>query len=141
MIDPKELRIRNWVTIDNPIAWPEMANIPVMVTSVEESLDEQFPESPGAIRLKYEHDTYCQYSEFISPIPLTHEWLERLGFKYTDTPDDDYSKNGITIYGSPFEDYWRVEQINHIGMGQKPPKIKYVHQLQNLFFALTGEEL
>ena len=130
MIDPKELRIRNWVTIDNPIAWPEMANIPVMVTSVEESLDEQFPESPGAIRLKYEHDTYCQYSEFISPIPLTPEWLERLGF--VNHRKNIYSKEGIN-----FIHY--KEGVIYLA-GPRHINLFYVHQLQNLFFALTGHE-
>ena len=138
MIDPKELRIRNWVTTDNPIAWPEMANIPVMVTSVEESLDEQFPESPGAIRLKYEHDTYCQYSEFISPIPLTPEWLERLGFEY-----DKYmlwwTNKKVSIFNAirttNNKDFFVVSCY-----GQTKP-IRSVHDLQNLIFCLTGEEL
>jgi len=130
------------VTIDNPIAWPEMANIPVMVTSVEESLDEQFPESPGAIRLKYEHDTYCQYSEFISPIPLTPEWLERLGFEKRESGVCYEWWNGINEVTHD----WLVSITEMKDNGQffyrnGKHTIKYVHQLQNLFFALTGEEL
>ena len=77
----------------------------------------------------------------IDPIPLTEEWLVKLGFEKTyesafrlkyDLPcnfigfdfskTEDKSMDGLRFYGRYF-------------------KIKYVHQLQNLYFALTGEEL
>ena len=82
----------------------------------------------------------------IQPIPLTEEWLEKFGFVCTwcgqgdgqtwelNTPNQlpivihgdmyplyfDYSENGSWMYGA---------------------ELKYVHQLQNLYFALTGQEL
>ena len=64
------------------------------------------------------------------PIPLTEEWLLKFGF---DKIDFQFIKNGIKLF--PIRDlYYR---------GNFPIKsdIKYVHQLQNLYFALTGEEL
>lgn len=70
------------------------------------------------------------------PIPLTKYWLTKLGFDrkgssfwykgYDYTID---TSGGIFIVHS---DYVSVAY----GI-----EVKYVHQLQNLFFALTGEEL
>lgn len=67
----------------------------------------------------------------IEPIPLNEEWLTRLGF----VDNEKYALHNIFIwYG------------NHIGIKGmlgivKPFECKYVHQLQNLYFSLTGEEL
>ena len=70
----------------------------------------------------------------IEPIPLTGEWLRRFGFNV--------SKLGInSLYlglleysdGNVYIDEGRgLIAIDHV---------KHVHQLQNLYFALTGEEL
>lgn len=64
------------------------------------------------------------------PIPLTEEWRIKLGLR-----------NGWTGHfyfysfeGSKLEAFYRTN-------GSKDIPIKYVHQLQNLYFALTGEEL
>ena len=87
------------------------------------------------------------------PIPLTEEWLLKFGFEkiITDTEDaygidynlevpdicyisysDDFS---CAIYGSEYA------SKNSIGAVPNWNSIKYVHGLQNLYFALTGEEL
>jgi len=76
------------------------------------------------------------------PIPLTEEWLEKFGFeekrkgryvimsKYID--DDTFIDwDGDGSWGLQQSDDWVTF----------PPTIKYIHQLQNLYFALTGEEL
>jgi hypothetical protein len=76
----------------------------------------------------------------IDPIPLTSELLERCGFNkgnkyglrnFWDGPGDiclaDIDKeNAYRLYGSE----WTIGQ-----------NIKYLHHLQNLYYALTGEEL
>jgi hypothetical protein len=71
----------------------------------------------------------------IEPIPLTEEWLFKLGFE----TDHIEWWNGIICLGI-FKDgiyYLPTDQISfRIGK-----EIEYVHQLQNLYFALTGEEL
>lgn len=66
----------------------------------------------------------------VNPIPLTEEWLERLGFKSTKAG---YKKGMIRTYSDGIR-LW----VRHSG-GQT--MIHYVHQLQNLYYALTGEEL
>lgn len=73
----------------------------------------------------------------ISPIPLSYDWLITLGFK---------QENGL-FYRSPYNQkpiYSRGKYFgfNSLGAGSvNCNEFQYVHQLQNLYFALTGEEL
>jgi len=66
----------------------------------------------------------------LQPIPLTEEWLLRFGFAFEDMV---YWFEGFDILHLKEE----FEFLNH----DYPIKIKHVHQLQNLFFSLTNEEL
>jgi hypothetical protein len=77
----------------------------------------------------------------IKPIPLTEEWLLKFGFEI-----NRQTKEENNIWRRNWEEgRFEVEQI---GAGFflwdnycYGTKIKYVHQFQNLYFALTGEEL
>jgi hypothetical protein len=74
-----------------------------------------------------------KYTTPFDPIPLTEEWL--LKFWFISNPyEDRYEKGSIHIecLKTKGETYLWIENMPHI---------KYVHQLQNLYFALTGEEL
>ena len=77
---------------------------------------------------KYPKTTY-------HPIPLTEEWLVKFGFEYTEIHEgfNQYRKDLLNLSITPngFEIFLTFKWIN----------IKHVHQLQNLYFALTGEEL
>jgi hypothetical protein len=88
--------------------------------------------------------TWCK------PIPLTEEWLLKLGFSM----DDAYLSMWINDYKYCFKyrDWaknWAfyieyTDSLHPKDENQKYPvsfDIKYVHQLQNLYFALTSEEL
>jgi hypothetical protein len=73
--------------------------------------------------------------EEIEPIPLTEDWLIRMGFE----------KNGPYWFDSKDLLLSYSFSQNTIAIGRMgiyfQNKIQYVHQLQNLYFALTGEEL
>jgi hypothetical protein len=56
------------------------------------------------------------------PIPLTKEWMRKFKFPSND-PILLYNSDGDAVYLSDFD------------------HIKYLHQLQNLYHSLTGEEL
>ncbi len=76
------------------------------------------------------------------PILLTEEWLLKFGFKYCG--DYFYSiKTGVawtTLEVCP--DCCRIIVFNKKKLTFVELKYhKYVHQLQNLYFALTGQEL
>ena len=85
------------------------------------------------------HDIgFWHTEEFIyKPIPLTTEWLEKFGFER-------HSEIGHSHY---FKDADYSIDIEHPGddiymyLKTRKVKLKYVHQLQNLYFCLTNEEL
>lgn len=79
-----------------------------------------------------------RHPEFYKPIPLTEEWLVKFGFEKSIYHCDIYelNKNGFEI-SFDFKD--RV--INGCYLECIELDIKYVHQLQNLYFALIGKEL
>ena len=78
------------------------------------------------------------------PIPLTPEWLERCGFRdgeirpsyklHMDVRPYETATQGV------FPGEWAVTLVDTVPH-QLGHTIRYVHQLQNLYFALTGEEL
>ena len=77
----------------------------------------------------------CITSHPIKPIPLTEEWLLKFGFIYTKTElGFNQFRKGIlelSITTNGYELFFTYKWI----------EIEYVHQLQNLYFALTNEEL
>ena len=83
------------------------------------------------------------------PLPLTEEWLYKFGFKDIDKGDNDY----IT-YTDPNHDYYLQLDVRRKGgkysildnsfndlRDFSMVDIMYVHQLQNIYFALTNEDL
>ena len=79
----------------------------------------------------YTSDHWRLLSSF-EGMPLTEEELINLGFIHAGNFHDciNYKLNGIDIW---------LYANNEIAFGKWD--LKYVHQLQNLYFALTGEEL
>ena len=70
------------------------------------------------------------------PIPLTEEWLLRMGFELN---FGDYllkTNRGIILIE---EDLAEIS-FNEYQSGFNAP-CKYIHQLQNLYYALTNQEL
>jgi hypothetical protein len=77
----------------------------------------------------------------LNPIPLTPEWLERCGFKWHSLPDSEGNEHNV--YTTKWGDFDLTMFDNDILELEsvRMPHIKHLHQLQNLYFALTGEEL
>lgn len=90
-------------------------------------------------------------SMHIRPIPLTEEWLVKFGFACVHKGNKHYSmrqsiRNNNYIHFIPtINDMWHLcfsdTQINDYRDYITATAIKHVHQLQNLYHALTGEEL
>jgi hypothetical protein len=72
--------------------------------------------------------------DYVYPIPLTEEWLIKFGFEKLDLFYS-HKKYGYKVAKNMDGFY-----IWSNAFSFNPP-LKYVHQLQNLYFALTGEEL
>ena len=71
------------------------------------------------------------------PIPLTEEWLVRFGF-VSDPYHDTYQKGFLILNCDKTRGKLELWPDNITG---KVLYIKHVHTLQNLYHALTGEEL
>lgn len=69
----------------------------------------------------------------IEPIPLTEEWLLKLELKKWNSKNNEltYSNNKLIIH----------KRKDGYVVSRKWITINFVHQLQNFYFALTGEEL
>jgi hypothetical protein len=125
-----ELRIGNWIELDNDLRLEHKHN--QRINKIR-TIDCQL--------VSDENEYYGQLYEFIKPIPLTEEWLVRFGF----TPDHNDYFFECEDHGVELEASWSSRNMQtgetfgwHISEYQH---VKSVHQLQNLYFALTGEEL
>lgn len=83
-----------------------------------------------------------EYAHLFSPIPLTEEWLLKFGFK----KEDEYNfikelRLGYKLRVEAVEGLYSVRINSGDSIGYINSRIKHVHQLQNLYFALTGKEI
>ena len=138
-----ELRIGNLVLSNNPLYRKDWLG---KVLSVLEIKDESV--SVVAIdELPYAF-TGGQFLKYIDPIPLTEEILLKCGFK-----KQDYNMSNCHVYQKGSYRVLKSFNDNNINQdyslcinGISPPTwsiahFKYVHQFQNLYFALTNTEL
>ena len=100
-------------------------------------------------QLKYPlRTTHFKYDELIG-IPLTEEWILRLGFnevyKYNENNRGlvrmgvSSKMNNLEISNTIFT--FDSEPSKLVYLSGLKQDIKYIHQLQNLYFMFTGEEL
>ena len=71
------------------------------------------------------------------PIPLTEEWLERFGFE----KDDGIWEHEELMWSCEISGDDDSFNFKRLGLDLPCIGIFYVHQLQNLYFALAGQEL
>ena len=76
--------------------------------------------------------------EYFKGIPLTEEWLLKFGFEKDSIfgVDIKYKIGYFEVWYFRNTDSYMLENIKNMKVF-----IKYVHQLQNLYFALCNEEL
>ena len=75
------------------------------------------------------------------PIILTEEWLLKFGFERDGKYDFELKVNGIYFRGMCDDRQPINTSISIFNLPDCAIKVKQVHQLQNLYFALTGQEL
>jgi hypothetical protein len=77
------------------------------------------------------HNENCAWNpDKIKPIPLTEGWLKKLGFE-----------KALNGWWDETENWCCNNNDFYLGAKMFLAKVDYVHQLQNLYFALTGKEL
>lgn len=111
----RELRIGNYVLLDDEklvkVIWVKYDSVCII------EIGKEYPHAIVNISR-------------ISGIPLTEKILLKFGFLYD---DNFYHLNNIWI-SNFYENYFSLD-------GFDETKIEYIHQLQNLYFPLKGEEL
>ena len=140
MIKTNELRIGNFVMVENKLL-PNYKNQPIVVTSIQQRSDKDFPNSKHVISCEVDkYNGISQFDEFVVPIELNVEWLQ----KFSKSMDVGYWISVTNLKSELHFEIYRNEIVT-ILKGQFCnlilDNIKYVHQLQNLYFALTGCEL
>jgi hypothetical protein len=93
------------------------------------------------------------FNSDMNPIPISKEWLVNFGFdndkevcweKFEQMRWVKYENNYICVRLMKHDfAWWIILEINASGehIGINIGDFEYVHQLQNLYFALTGKEL
>lgn len=145
MIQARELMIGNWVSFnDNCDRYGKVIGV-----NSYDNIHIECDYTPDHSEIKVKNVTLL--SDFVSPIPLMPEILEKCGCKWEndnqrhlqmDLPKQEISKRYLCFYYDDgvctmvqlymedyFDGYFEVE----------PPQ--YVHQFQNLYYALTGTDL
>ena len=81
------------------------------------------------------------YNDF-EPIPLTEDYLLKFGFNYIRNVNEYHNRkiNEGAYYLKPVGDVYNHWYLYH-KTKMITENIQHVHQLQNIYFALTGEEL
>ena len=103
--------------------------------------DEHLKPNDEVIKISYLDLMIIHHKEkyhHYSPIPLTEEWLLKFGFTKT---DNKYFIGELNELNNRQLDLILCTDKNVISYQDYLHPILYVHQLQNLYFALTGEEL
>lgn len=81
--------------------------------------------------------------ELYRPVELTEDWLERFGFVYDNLLDGLTHNTWLCVDDGlvhvNFDAYRGLP--SKLNWMEIPARLKFVHQLQNLYFALTGKEL
>jgi hypothetical protein len=80
------------------------------------------------------------------PIPLTEDWLVRMGFELNRIIKNGERDERADYYFHPNRAFnlhaYKYKNYSEGGLSLEfLPHVKFVHQLQNLYHALTGEEL
>ncbi len=133
MIAVNELRIGNLVHFNNDGLFHEIRSV---------SRDKIHPieliELDGSNG--YAHN--CELSE-IEPIPITEALLEKSGWKWNGLTSsfERYPDTDSRMHLRFVENNSSYTMFNYIRKCEIVKRIWHVHQLQNLYFALTGREI
>jgi hypothetical protein len=127
-----ELRIRNWVKT----ATPKMEiMIPHLIAEVQGvKYGEVF------FGENYDGEGFSMTTKHIQGIELTQDIIHKCGFEMLY-----FNPRLDTFYGNKKSYYPFLIQYSRDGVwyfyNEKNCELKYLHQLQNLYFAWTGDEL
>jgi hypothetical protein len=130
----------NELRIGNLISLPIFSGDPALFT---EKICADFGYAPIRVSLTLLRDAeYYKDNWAGKPIPLTEEWLMKFGFakrnkKHPTPPKFRYKDTAICCYWDGVDWCFKYGTDADLSFAC----CQFVHQLQNLYFALAGEEL
>jgi hypothetical protein len=125
MIQANELRIGNLVKYGVHI---------VPIKSIHKSYDN---EVTVYVKLNEKLNHYCLYIDEVDPIQITEELLLKFGFEISNEGWFGYAeKNKVKFDISSLSEEIVLQDFNG-----KRVAVKYIHQLQNLYYSLMQTEL
>lgn len=128
MIQANELRVGNWVSAIANKQQQITAINPPYCSVTTQSWDSFHISNLTPIPLTPEILEKCGFVKGLDTFGLKNWFINYLGFALSNAPDDVENPND-----------WYLKQ--DIDKPQYITFVKSLHQLQNLYFALTGEEL
>lgn len=147
-LEPNDLRIGNYVNADDSV---NFKHVPIRITAITPTF---LTGIAHVINLPVSGISIHS----VKPVPLTEDLLLKCGFEAIDygdkyDPDDEFA--GYFEYHLNIGIFYRnlickpsggwycyVQDVDMIeGNNIKTKNIYYLHELQNLYFALTGKEL
>jgi hypothetical protein len=88
LMKPNELRIGNYVLLNNPEFWEQYIDKIVKIEGIDLILStkekEVWKDSFGSLKLVCKEETFNQFSQYVKPILLTEECVFELEDKYWD---------------------------------------------------------
>lgn len=132
MIQANELRCGNYAMANNTKYRPDDVGKTVFIVGVDSLRNFKDHQSTANIYLLDDvfKDTYGTWLVYLEPIPITEEWLLKCGFK----PCNMNYRFILGIFTYNVGSGWFFGN-------KKIRKQIHVHQFQNTYFSLTGEEL
>ncbi len=132
MINPLEIKIKNWIIL-NHAPYGKAVKTPVQVECIglgipeEQVLDQLWYRGQGVFGSHHDFEDF-------DPIELSEDILVKAGFE-KDYVSKKWRKSGLHGYieVNHRETFYKCYWIRRT--------LRSVHQLQNLYFALTGHEL
>ena len=139
-----ELRIGNLIQIELELGEREIAKVEELTLETGESNNQYYFLETNLLS---NNSKWVDPIDFFEPIPLTEEWLLKFGFEEQEHDFvSRYFGNDERIFlnkdNSHFNIFYKQDNTDEtIEVILLSIQLKNVHQLQNLYFALTGEEL
>lgn len=140
MIRPEELKLNNYVNVPRKDQSPFRIDLFEFLNKDDAKVGQVIFE--GGHPLTW-------YLKDLSPIPISIDYLLKFGFEEITEEDDEErffelssGRKTVRIVMLLVDDLWTILLQSDKGLNfSQITDIEHLHQLQNLFYALTGEEL
>ena len=144
----KNLRIGNFVKVNNQEYHPELDNEILVVVGINQTDNLERTGRTHSVSMNhldnkknYVIPAVSQLEMYVQGIELNDKNIQELGYTLTDTNSAGNVWNIVKIGEFINEDFQIIYFNRTKEYKRRNLRIKYVHELQNLFFAITGTEL